>query len=222
MTLFNFPPGTTLGRRIPKQKFYEHLDIPSDVKRAFVEQIRTIYWRNKLAPSTINLVAGGTVAEIEVFEVKLTGPSLDERVLRQIDRGIAYHILFLLEYDGQYKAAIGYKEATNSASSAFKVDRYYYSEWMPLEQLPLRIEGLDLDAAYEGLIRQIAGDGLQGGDTLKESIERQSIREQLESQIEALDRRIRKENQPRKKFELAQKLSALKNQLRDMEENQNG
>ena len=64
------------------------------MKKAFVEQIRIIYWRNKIAATTLNLAAGGQVTEIEVFEVRLSAPELDESVLRQIDREIPYHILF--------------------------------------------------------------------------------------------------------------------------------
>ena len=51
----------------------------------FVDQIRLVYWRNKLAASTLNIAAGEAVTEIEVFEVRLNDPQLDEAVLKQID-----------------------------------------------------------------------------------------------------------------------------------------
>ena len=63
------------------------------LKRVFVEQIRLIYWRNKLAATALNLAAGETVTEIEVFEVRLNAPQLEEAVLRQMDKEIPYHIL---------------------------------------------------------------------------------------------------------------------------------
>lgn len=47
--MFGFPASTEFGKRIPKQKFYENIDITPVLKRVFVEQIRLIYWRNKLA-----------------------------------------------------------------------------------------------------------------------------------------------------------------------------
>ena len=58
-----------------------------------MEQIRLIYWRNKLAATTLNLAAGEAVTEIEVFEVQLNATLLDEALLRQIDKMIPYHIL---------------------------------------------------------------------------------------------------------------------------------
>lgn len=43
------PKSTEYDKRIPKQKFYEHMDISPQLKRIFVEQVKAIQWRNKLA-----------------------------------------------------------------------------------------------------------------------------------------------------------------------------
>ena len=209
-SMLNFPKSTEFNKRIPKQKFYENIAVTPAMKKAFVEQIRIIYWRNKIATATLNLAAGEQVTEIEVFEVRLSAPELDESVLRQIDREIPYHILFLLEYESKYRAVIGYKEAA-AGKTAFKVDRYYSTEWLGEDDLPVHLEGLTLDAIYENFVRQIAGTALTGekDTTLKESIEQQKQREQLEKQIAALEAKIRKEKQPKKKFELVQRMKSL-------------
>lgn len=208
--MLDLPVSTEFNKRIPKQKFYENIAVTPAMKKAFVEQIRIIYWRNKIATTTLNLAAGGQVTEIEVVEVRLSAPELDESVLRQIDREIPYHILFLLEYEGKYRAVIGYKEAA-VGKTAFKVDRYYSTDWLDEDDLPVHLEGLTLDAVYENFVRQIAGDVLveENGTTLKDGVEQQKQREQLEKQIAALEAKIRKEKQPKKKFELVQQMKAL-------------
>ena len=68
---------------------------------AFAEQIKTIYWRNKIAATTVNLAAGEKVSELQVFEILLNQPSLDEAALLQIDRALPYHVLFILTHDGK-------------------------------------------------------------------------------------------------------------------------
>jgi hypothetical protein len=208
--MLGLPVSTEFNKRIPKQKFYENIAVTPAMKKAFVEQIRIIYWRNKIATTTLNLAAGEQVTEIEVVEVRLSAPELDESVLRQIDREIPYHILFLLEYEGKYRAVIGYKEAV-VGKTAFKVDRYYSTDWLDEDDLPVHLEGLTLDAVYENFVRQIAGDVLveENGTTLKDGVEQQKQREQLEKQIAALEAKIRKEKQPKKKFELVQQMKAL-------------
>ena len=209
--MLGLPVSTEFNKRIPKQKFYENIAVTPAMKKAFVEQIKIIYWRNKIAATTLNLAAGEQVTEIEVFEMRLSAPELDESVLRQSDREIPYHILFLLEYEGKYRAVIGYKEAA-TGKTAFKVDRYYSTDWLDEDDLPVHLDGLSLDAVYENFVRQIAGEVLadKNGTTLKESVEQQKQREQIEKQTATLEAKIRKEKQPKKKFELVQKLSAMK------------
>ena len=96
--MLGFPPSTEFNKRIPKQKFYENAAVPAAVKRLFADQLRCIYWRNKLAVSTLNLTAGERVTEIEIFELCLTGPKLDEAVLRQstVKSPITFCLFFLM------------------------------------------------------------------------------------------------------------------------------
>lgn len=218
--MFGFPASTEFGKRIPKQKFYENMDMTSALKRFFVEQIRFIYWRNKLATTTLNLAAGETVTEIEVFEIQLRAPQLDEAVLRRIDKEIPYHILFVLTCNGKAQAWIGYKEATASVGNAFKVSRYYHTKWMPENELQFRLDGLNMDAVYENLVWQIAGEALQAdsGESLQVSVERDEKRRQLEKQITALENKMRKEKQLNRQIEINAELKRLHLQLSKVEE----
>ena len=210
--MLGFPVSTEFNKRIPKQKFYDNLDVSPTLRRVFVDQIRLVYWRNKLAASTLNIAAGEVVSEVEVFEVRLNETKLDEAVLKQIDKEIPYHILFILTCDGKAQAWIGYKEAAASGSSAFKVNRYYHTDWMPEDELQLRIDGLNMDTVYESLVRQIAGDKLlsESGESLKESVERDEKKKQLEKQIAALESKMRKEKQLNRQMEMNAELKRLR------------
>lgn len=215
--MFGFPASTEFGKRVPKQKFYENIDITPALRRVFAEQIRLIYWRNKLATTTLNLAAGEAVKEIEVFEVRLNAPQFDEAVLRQIDKEIPYHILFVLTCDGKAQAWIGYKEATAAGGSAFKVGRYYHTDWVPEDGLRFRVEGLSLDAVYESLVRQVAGDALPSaeGETLQASVARDETRRRLERQIAALEGKMRKERQLNRRMEYNTELKRLRKDFGD-------
>ena len=210
--MLGFPKSTEFNKRIPKGKFYENLSVSPALKRVFVEQIKVIYWRNKLAGTTLNIAAGKEVSEIEILEIRLSGSGLDKAALRQIDREIPYHILFLLEFEGLYQAWIGYKEASGG-ENAFKVSRYYHTDWTPEDKLPLSIEGLNLDDVYANFVRQIAGDRLSAKQDLQSSVERDILREKLRKEIAALEKRSRTERQPKKRFELYQQLQARKQEL---------
>lgn len=216
--MLGLPQSTEFNKRIPKQKFYEHITVSPALKKSFVDQIRMIYWRNKVAATTVNLAPGTIVDEVEVFEIKLNSASLDEAVLRQIDREISYHIIFLLEYEGRLQAWTAYKEKTPTANAAFKVGKYYHTEWMTEAELPIRIDGLNLDAVYENFVRQIAGDALKAdsGESLKASVERDEKKKQLEKQIAVLENKMRREKQLNRQMEMNAELKKYKGQLIDL------
>ena len=229
---FNLPESTTFNRRVPKQKFYENCAVSAALKRSFVDEITAIWWRNKLAATTLNLAKGAAVTEIEVFEIELANGHLNEEVLRQMDRMIPYHLLFVLTFENRAQAWIGYKEASATGANAFKVSRYYHTAWMPREALRFSLAGLTLDEVYENLVRNIhaasqpAQTGMDGLRSVREAgtawredlpisenIARDAARARLEKQIAALAAKMRKERQLNRKMELNAELKRLSKEL---------
>lgn len=217
--MLGLPKTTEFNKRIPKQKFYENLSVSPAMKRVFIDQIKNVYWRNKIASSTVNLATGETVTEIEVFEVNLNARTLDESVLRQMDREIPYHIIFLLEYEGKYQAWTAYKEIAASGTNTFKVGAYYHTDWLQENDLPLKLEGLNIDSVYENFVRQIAGDTLvreTSDESLSDSVARIEQKKLLEKQIQNLQAKVRKEKQLNKQVELNSELKKLKKELEEI------
>ncbi len=214
--MLGFPQTTEFNKRIPKQKLYENMEVSPALKRVFVERIKLIYWRNKLGVSTMNIAPGETVTEIEVIEIKLASPQLNEAVLRQIDKEIPYHILFILSFNGKVQAWTGYKEAAEGGNKAFKVNKYYHTEWMPEHELNLKIEGLNMDAVWENLIIQVGGVEVGQGKSLDEQIQIDDQKAKMQKEIEKLEKQARNEKQPNKKFQLAQQVKTLKKQLDEL------
>lgn len=208
--MLNLPASAAFNRRIPKQKFYEELPLTPALRRVFVGQINAIWWRSKIAPATANLALGRTVTELEVFELQLAQPSLDEGVLRAIDKRIPYPILYLLTCDGRCQAWIGYQPAGQAGAQV-----YYHTAWQPQEDLMLELRGLDTDAAYENFVRQIAGGALNAPATepLQQSIARDQRRRALEKQIAVLQNKIRREKQLNRQVELNGELKRLRKEM---------
>ena len=203
------PQQTEFNKRIPKQKFYGHINSNAAIKSQFAAHVKTIYWRNKIAASTLNIAAGSMMPELEVFEINLNTPNINESVLRQIDMAIPYYILFLLEYNSKYQAVIAFKEITENKN--IKVNNYYYTNWFDEKDLPLKMEGLSVDSVYENFVRQIAGTYLssRSEESLKQSIALADEKAKLQKQIVVLESKIRKEKQFNKKVELNADLKRL-------------
>lgn len=210
--MLEFPKTTAFGRRFPKQKFYENLDVSPEIKRLFVEQVKLITWANKLSSETMNIAPGQMVQEIEVFRLTLHGAELNQQVLSLMDKQIPYHILFLLERpDGSVCLHVTYKEASQSGSNAFQLKQSYHTEWMQPEDLSLNLTALDMDVLYESIVRQIAGDAIaaSNGERLKEAVEQAQRREKLEKQIAQLKAKMKKEKQLGRQMSIRREIKRL-------------
>ena len=86
---------------------------------------------------------------------------------------------------------------------------------MPEDELNLSIDVLNMDAVYESLVRQIAGEKLQtdSGESLKESVERDEKKKQLEKQISTLENKMKKEKQLNRRMEINAELKRLRRSL---------
>ncbi len=200
------PEKTFFNKPIPKNKFYEHLDVKPALKKVFVNQIEKIVWRNKLSPATLNVQPGTRVQELLVFEITLKTRPLDEAALKLIDKGIPYHILFLLKHDDLYIACMGYKDLSDKT-----ISQYFKTDWMALDELPLQTSGITMDDVYDNYVKQI-NTRLNADSTtlLKEAIRDDAQRAKIERQITRLESQLRAEKQPKRKYELAQKIKHLK------------
>ena len=94
-----FPPTTIVGKPVPKNAFYKHLEVNAKIKQHFVDDVESIHWLYKLAPSTINVEDGKLVHEIVVFSAVLKAKDCPDDVFLFIDRNMPRHVVFILEYE---------------------------------------------------------------------------------------------------------------------------
>lgn len=209
------PRSTEFNKKIPKQKFYDKLDISTRLKRSFIDEIEAVYWKNKISEDTINIRAGEEVEEIQIFFIELKEKKLDEKVLLQIDSQIPYHIVFILNYRELYQLAIGYKEEVVSGKEIFKVYNYYYSEWLAEGDLSLSSRGLNLDKVYENFLKDIRGLNFETSEneSISDLVERDSQIEDLTKEINKLKNKKRKTKQLNKKMKISDQIRQVEKKL---------
>jgi hypothetical protein len=166
VTLFAWPKAAAFDRVVPKSKVYEHAAVGRALKERFVQQVEQITWAYKLAPETVNLAATQTVAEIQVFRIKLKGAELDRGVLQAIDRAIPFPLIFELTQGTRIKAAAAYKrrflnQKGEADSSRWVVGRYFETDWQPehTTRQPLPV-ALDMSSLYEQLLSPLVQNGI--------------------------------------------------------------
>ena len=199
--MLGLPRTTQVNRRIAKEKLYQNATLTPQSRDMIKDQIDSVFWRNKLADSTMAISAGETVAEIQIFEIQLRQRELDKRVLPAIAKAIPYKILFILVFGDEAQVWI-------EASGTF-----YNTDWQPLGGFMLRFDGLNLDAVYENLARQISGGRLGTDGDIEEAVDRDKIRQKLEREIAALEKKLLREKQFNKQVELNGELKRLRNEM---------
>lgn len=199
--MLGLPRSTQVNRRVAKEKLYQNTALAPQTREMIKDQIDSVFWRNKLADSTMAISAGETVAEIQIFEIQLRQRELDKRVLPAIAKAIPYKILFILVFGDEAQLWI-------EASGTF-----YNTDWQPLGGFTLKFEGLNLDAVYENLARQISGGRLGTDGDIEEAVDRDKKRQKLERDIAALEKKLLREKQFNKQVELNGELKRLRKEL---------
>lgn len=208
-----FPKTTIVGKPIPKNAFYKHLEVNAKIKQHFVDDVVNIHWLYKLAPSTINVEDGKLVHEVVVFSVVLKAKDCPDDVFLFIDQNMPRHVVFILEYENRYKVLLNYKEWKDGQSGQFRIIKTFATEWLKTEQLLLTLEGQNMDALYEAMAGQISGFGTKKAEDTKRIVELEGLIDKAKREVEAIQKRIRNERQLNRQMELNGEARGIKKQI---------
>jgi hypothetical protein len=215
--MYDLPASTIVNRVIPKKVFIDQLGANTRMKDHFTNDIVKVEWLAKLAPSTLNVADGKEVHEISVFQVPLKEDECSNDLFAFIDTMIPRHTLFILCKEEQACLHLNYKEHIDSVGrteKAFHITKTYRSAWINNSSLTIQIEGLNMDAIYETLVRQVAGKRIiSASNDLKSDVEVSAEHEVLIQQLETLKKKEASEIQPQKKFALHQQILELNKRL---------
>jgi len=127
---YHFPAQAKFAKAVPKNKIYENASVSTALKEKFVSQIEKIVWSYKLAEETLNIPATPKIPEIEVFDLYLKGNSVDEALIKAVDKAIPLPIFFYIHTkDGRIKAKAAYKRPSEADSHKWVIESYFESGW---------------------------------------------------------------------------------------------
>lgn len=196
--MLELPKNCEVDSFIPKKTFYERVNISTTLKQEFINKLEKIIWKYKISQDNLNIAKTDEVEEIEIFELVLKEKCDVKNIIKVITKEIAYPILFKINYKNEYMYAIKYESDI------------IQTEWN--ENIEISINGLDLNAVYENLVKQIAGIDNNSIDVKKE-LEKIKEIELLEKEINKLKSNIEKEKQFNRKVELNKKVRKLEKEM---------
>jgi len=217
--LFAYPKQAEVDRTVPKAKLYAHGKVPRRVKECFVAQVGEVVWKYKLSPETINLPASEGIMEIQVFELSLRTPELDDAVLLAIDRAIPFPMVFQLAFESQVRYSASYKRPSEVDPAKWVIEGRFetgYTERSSatLEALPV---ALDLASLYHQIVRRHVPLPPRPGESIADHVARYQALEARRRQHRQLQARLALEKQFNRKVELNAALRSLTQEVEALE-----
>jgi hypothetical protein len=215
---FDYPKAAAFGRVVPKSRIYEHAGVGTALRDLFVTQVDQIVWKYKLAPETTNLAATKAVSEIQVFGITLRNGTVDEDVLRAIDRAIPFPLIFELSWSGKRKAVAAFKRPSDADSTRWVISAYFATDWAPDDapRRPMPV-ALNLGGLYDALLTALMPKAVAKAEHTGEDIQARVARmEALRAKTREVDRikaRLAREKQFNKRVAINAELRAARQEL---------
>lgn len=197
--MLGLPQSTELNKHLSKSLIYEKFQMTSAEKAKIDEDISKITIIHEISPTRVNIRDEENIKGIFVLLVTLKRKDFNEKSIIKISKLIPQNIIFLLEYEDKAKLAV------------YHVN-FMQTQWQEKNSFSIKLNGLTMDDVWENIIAQIGGIKIEKDNTLDEQIDIDNQRAKLKKEIAKLEKLARSEQQPKKKFELVQKIKGLKNE----------
>ena len=197
--MLGLPKSTEIRKLITRKRVYEHFgaEMSAERRKRFDADIARMTLANEVSPASLNLEPGEAVQNFFVLHVALKSRDFDPQNISFLARLFGQRLVMVLEAENQQRLAI-YQT------------RLYMTDWAAPDSHRLPLDGLNLDRVWENIVSQIAGVEMEQGRSLDDSLAIATRREKLQREIARLEKQARAERQPKKKFELVQKLNKLR------------
>lgn len=197
--MLGLPATTEVGRRLPKEAFYRHMDVDTVTRRDLTGGVASITVANSIKPATTNIADGKAVHEILVLRIDPKGERVPERAVRLVSNATPNKAVIV---DG------------GSGDIAI-CEEGRLLETRDIKRLALN--GFDLDMVWDSMLAQVALGEFDGHDVWARIDRREKI-DGLRAEVFALDSKARRERQIVRKNELFAQMKKKQAELRRLEE----
>ena len=198
--MLGLPKSTELSKQLPKKAIYLKFNMNTAAKDKFDADISRITIVSEISPVTTTIAAGESVSAIYVLLVSLKHKDYSEATIAQLNRLINQSMVLVLECGTERRLAVYHTKLIQGA-------------WQNADDCKLQLKGLNLDDVWNNIVVQIGSIDVEKGNSLEEQIAVDEKRAKVLKEIDRLEALARKEKQPKKKFELVEKINAFRKEL---------
>ena len=198
--MLGFPQKTELRKPLHKKAIFDRLKLNKAQQDRVDADISRLWFVNEISPFSVGIAAGEEVKAFFVILVSLKSKEYDDKTIAMLFRMIDNKMILVLEYEGESRVAIFH-------------GKLIQTDWKPTDAFSYSLQGLNLDSVWNNLVVQIGDIKMEAERSLDEQIAVDDQRAKIQKEIERLERLARAEKQPKKKFELVQRINSLRKEL---------
>lgn len=204
--MYGLPASTFINKPLYKKAVFEKFNLKTAERERFDADISKMVLLAYVSPDRVPALSEGKdIKGFYVLQVTLKHQDYDVKNILLLQKLIPQKIVFALHYS----PPLGEVGRGLTQLCVFHT-RLQQSEWNDTESTEIPLKGLTLDEVWENIVATIGNLDIEAEETIEEQIINREEREKLLRQIEMLEKRCRAEKQTRKKFELHQQISKLK------------
>lgn len=201
--MYSLPANTLINQPLYKKTVFEKFNLKTAERERFDADISKMALVARISPATVPALAEGQeIKGFYVLQVTLKHQNYDVKNILLLQKLIPQQIVYALQFENQTQLCVFHT-------------RLQQSGWCDTESTEIPLKGLTLDEVWENIVAVIGGLDAQAEESIEEQIINREQREKLLRQIETLERQCRTEKQTRKKYELHQQISKLKEQIQN-------
>ena len=197
--MLGLPKTTEIAKQLPKKAIFSKFELKPAQRDRFDADISRIDIVNMVSSNTVpGLKEGERVKEFYVLLVSLKQEEYDEKNIMLLSKLIKQHMVFALAYQERVRLAVVH-------------EKLFATDWEPLANAVLPLMGYDMDKVWENIVMAIGHFEVMEGVTMEEQIAIDGEKLKKIKAIESLEKKLRVEKQPWKKYELFKQIQELKN-----------
>ena len=199
--MYGLPQSTEIKKQLPKKAIYAKFNMPTSQREHFDADIARLDIVGMVSSQTVPALAEGEgVKEIYILAIQLKRKEYDAKNIILLTKLIPQRMVFALHYEEAVQFAIHHTKLITS-------------EWQLITHNSslITLQGLNLDAVWDNIVKDIGGIDVSEGNTLSEQIKANEEQANLLERIKSLERKMANEKQPRRKREYFEQIKKLKN-----------
>lgn len=210
--MFEFSSKTLVNKEFKLKDIFKIINATKDIKKDS-SAIKKVTLKNVLSEDTLGMKSSEECKEIYIIEIEVCEKRVPLDFIKAFDKIIELHTFFIIRFNEEVTELVIHRNIDNNVikrNNIYESTRQYGS----LKELPYC---MSIKEVYSNLVFNLIDLNPTQQEELSCFLERFNKIQKIKKEIITLEKKVFKEKQPRKKFDMGRELRVKREELRGLE-----